>query len=103
MLKYIIVSPIFSAISLTLLLYLIMKLSLMNKENNPRSKYFCLAAAAATFFLGGGSIILLKKLESTVWTVICLIVAAILTTGIVLCAKDIQNKIARRMKNNVEK
>ena len=75
--KYIIVSPIFSAVSLTLLLYLIMKLSLMNKENNPRSKYFCLAAAAATFFLGGGSIILLKKLESTVWTVICLIVAAI--------------------------
>ena len=103
MLKYIIVSPILSAISLTSLLYLIMKLSLTSKESNPRSKYSCFAAAAVTFFLGGGSIILLKKMESTVWTVICLIVAAILTTGIVLYARGIQTKIARRMKNNAEK
>ena len=96
--KYILLSTIFSTVSFTLLFYLICKLP--DSEKSAFNKIICLASGISLFFIGGGSIILIKKMHSTPKAVICLAVAFTLAIGIALSARDLQDKIAKKLKES---
>lgn len=96
--KYITLSTIASTISFVLIVYLVCRQKFIGQSKY--NKVIYAASLSVLFIASAVAYVMFKKMHSTPKAVICLIVAFIFATAVVLFARHIQGLITEKVKNN---